>query len=295
MAFEFSHRRFRNTAMDVQYFFDKDTSTLTYIVYDAKTRDAVIIDPVLNYCLETDETSTQSLKLVTDFISLHKLTPHYCLETHAHADHLSSSQNLKKIYPNIKIAISEHITTVQKAFVNIIDMPNGFKTDGSQFDKLIKDNEDFSAGSIKIHTIPTPGHTPACVSYHIANMVFCGDALFIEDSGTGRCDFPNGSAKELYHSVHENLYNLPDNTIVFVGHDYQPNGRELKFETTIGSSKAHNCHIKCETQQKDYVEFREARDKTLKTPKLLVPSIRANINGGAVPKLTKSLVVDQTF
>jgi glyoxylase-like metal-dependent hydrolase (beta-lactamase superfamily II) len=122
------------------------------------------------------------------------------------------------------------------------------------------------------------------MSFHISNMVFCGDALFVEDAGTGRCDFPNGSAEELYHSVHENLYSLPDNTIVFVGHDYQPNGRELKFETTIGASKRNNCHLKRETTKDEYVSFREARDKTLKAPKLLIPSIRANINAGIIPE-----------
>lgn len=270
--------------MDVQYFFDKETSTLTYIVYDAKTRDAVIIDPVLNYSAESGQTSTDSLKLVTEFITKHNLHPVYSLETHAHADHLSSSQHLKELYPEIKIAISQHIVTVQKAFKDIVNMPEGFKPDGSQFDKLIKDNEEFSAGSIKIHAIPTPGHTPACMSFHINNMVFCGDALFMEDGGTGRCDFPNGSAEDLYHSVHENLYSLPDNTIVFTGHDYQPNGRELRFETTIGNSKRSNCHLKSETTKDEYVSFREARDKTLKEPKLLVPSIRANINAGVCIK-----------
>jgi glyoxylase-like metal-dependent hydrolase (beta-lactamase superfamily II) len=267
-------------AMDVQYFFDKETSTLTYIVYDPKTRNAVIIDPVLNYSAESDETSTASLKFVTGFIIEHNLNPIYSLETHAHADHISSSQHLKVIYPQIKIAISKHIVKVQKAFKDILNMPQGFTPDGSQFDKLIDDNEKFSAGSINIHAIPTPGHTPACISFHINNMVFCGDALFLEDSGTGRCDFPNGSAGDLYHSIHENLYSLPDNTIVFVGHDYQPNGRELRFETTIGSSKKNNCHLTCETTKEEYVNFRETRDKTLQTPKLLVPSIRANINAG---------------
>lgn len=268
--------------MDVQYFFDKETSTLTYIVYDAKTRDAVIIDPVLNYSLESQETSTDSLKLVSEFIKLHNLHPIYSLETHAHADHISSSQHLKALYPDIKIGISKHIVTVQKAFIDIVNMPQDFKSDGSQFDKLIEDNEKFSAGSISIHAIATPGHTPTCLSFHINNMVFCGDALFMEDGGTGRCDFPNGSAEELYHSVHENLYSLPEDTIVFVGHDYQPNGRELKFETTIGSSKRNNCQLKCETTKDEYVSFREARDKTLKAPKLLKVSIRANINAGIV-------------
>lgn len=271
--------------MDVQHFFDKTTSTLTYIVYDAKTRDALIIDPVLDYDCATGAIATSRLKELVDFISKHHLIPHYCLETHAHADHLSSSQLLKDHYPGIKVAISENIQKVQKTFKDILKFDDSFKTNGSQFDKLIKDNESFHAGSILIKAIPTPGHTPACMSYLIGNMVFCGDALMMEDAGTGRCDFPEGSADALYTSVHENLYNLSNDTIVFVGHDYQPNGRELRFETTIGASKRENVHLKEETKRCDYITFREARDKTLCEPKLLVPSLRVNINAGKLPSV----------
>ncbi len=269
--------------MDVQHFFDKDTSTLTYVVYDPKTRDAVIIDPVLDYNQSTGKVETHSFKKVTDFVKEHKLNPLYSLETHAHADHLSSSKIIKEAFPSIKIGIGENIKRVQVAFKDILKLDSDFKLDGSQFDKLIKDDEDFSAGSIKIHAIPTPGHTPACMSYHINNMLFCGDALFIEDFGTGRCDFPNGSADRLYTSVHETLYKLPENTIVFVGHDYQPNGRELRFETTIGVSKKQNAHIKESTTREEYVQFRENRDKTLNQPKLLLQSLKVNINAGEVP------------
>ncbi|MBY0412953.1 MAG: MBL fold metallo-hydrolase [Bdellovibrionales bacterium] len=270
--------------MDVQHFFDKDTSTLTYIVYDAKTRDAIIIDPVLDLDMSSGIVANKSLKSVVDFIKLHNLHPHFCLETHAHADHLSSAQLLKEYYPNIKIAISERIQKVQKTFKDIFHFDESFKTNGSQFDKLILDNEEFFAGSIKIKAIPTPGHTPACTSFHINNMLFTGDALFVEDGGTGRCDFPDGSAGDLYQSVHEELYSLPDNTIVFTGHDYQPGGRELRFETTIGVSKRHNSHLKSETKKDDYVKFRQDRDKTLSAPKLLYPSIQVNINAGVIPK-----------
>lgn len=269
--------------MNVQHFFDKDTFTLTYIVYDHNTKDAVIIDPVLDYDPASGAIENNSLKLILDFIREHKLNPHYCLETHAHADHLSSSQELKDYFPNIKIAISENIQKVQKSFKDVFHFGDDFKTNGSQFDKLIKNHEEFSAGSIKIHAIPTPGHTPACMSFHINNMVFTGDALFVEDSGTGRCDFPDGSAQDLYTSVHENLYSLPDDTIVFVGHDYQPNGRDLRFETTIGQSKMHNTQLRKETSREEYVTFREARDKTLKAPRLLFASIQVNINAGVLP------------
>lgn len=280
--------------MNVQHFFDKDTFTLTYIVYDHDTKDAIIIDPVLDYDPASGTIENNSLKAVLDFIKEHKLKPHYCLETHAHADHLSSSQLLKEYFPDIQIAISENIQKVQKAFKNILNLDDNFQLDGSQFDKLIKNHETFKAGSIKIHAIPTPGHTPACLSFYINNMVFCGDALFIEDSGTGRCDFPDGSAHELYVSVHDNLYGLPDETILFVGHDYQPNGRELRFETTIGHSKAHNVQLKSETTKEEYVKFREARDKTLKAPRLLFASIQVNINAGVLPRELKMPLFDKT-
>jgi glyoxylase-like metal-dependent hydrolase (beta-lactamase superfamily II) len=270
--------------MDVQHFFDKETSTLTYIVYDEKTRDAVIIDPVLDFNQATNQIETHSFNKVLNFVNLHRLKLVYCLETHAHADHLSSARIIKEAFPAIKIAIGENIKHVQKAFREILKLDSDFKVDGSQFDKLIKDNEVFSAGSIRILAIPTPGHTPACMSFQIENMLFCGDALFIEDYGTGRCDFPDGSADRLYTSVHETLYKLPDSTIVFVGHDYQPNGRSLRFETTIGISKKENTHLKMGTTREDFINFRESRDKTLNPPRLLTESLKVNIEAGRVPK-----------
>ncbi|MBC7713192.1 MAG: MBL fold metallo-hydrolase [Rhizobacter sp.] len=274
--------------MDVQHFFDPNTSTLTYIVYDVKTRDAVIIDPVLDFNQATNHVETHGFKKLMEFVNLHKLIPVYSLETHAHADHLSSSKLIKEIFPQIKIGIGENIKHVQRAFRDILKMDPDFKLDGSQFDKLIKDNEHFSAGSIRIHAIPTPGHTPACMSFHIENMLFCGDALFIEDYGTGRCDFPDGSADRLYTSVHETLYKLPDSTIVFVGHDYQPGGRELRFETTIGASKKLNAHLKEETKRENFIKFRETRDKTLSAPRLLTQSLKVNICAGVIPEEFKN-------
>ncbi len=282
-----SHHSYRNLGMDVQHFFDKDTSTLSYIVYDKDTRDAVIIDPVLNFDLSTGVIEDHSMKELVAFITKHNLNPLYSMETHAHADHMSSSRELKNIFPNIKIAISENIKIVQKSFKDVLGLEDSFKMDGSQFDKLIKNDETFNAGSISIHAIPTPGHTPACLSYHIENMVFCGDALFVPDLGTGRCDFPEGCADALYTSVHERLYKLPDDTIIFTGHDYCPNGRELKIESTIGVSKRQNGHLKEETKREDYIKFREARDKTLPAPKLLFASIQVNIDGGTLPKALK--------
>ena len=278
--------------MDVQHFYDKETSTLTYIVYDPTTKDAVIIDPVLNFDPDTGVIAGESLKEVIEFVRVHALNPLYALETHAHADHISSSQQLKNYFPKIKIGISKNIVKVQTAFNSVFRFDETFKTDGSQFDKLIEDNEIFTAGSINIHAIPTPGHTPACMSFHIENLLFCGDALFYPDSGTGRCDFPGGSADELYTSVHEVLYKLPENTITFTGHDYRPNGRELKFESTIGAAKRENSHLKEGTTRLEYVNFREARDKTLPVPKLLMASIQVNINGGILPDYLKMPLVN---
>jgi glyoxylase-like metal-dependent hydrolase (beta-lactamase superfamily II) len=267
----------------VQHFYDKDTSTLTYIVFDLATKDAVIIDPVLDYDPASGKVESHSLKKLLLFIAEHKLNPHFCLETHAHADHLSSSQFLKKEFPQLKVAIGKNITIVQESFAQLFDLKD-FSCSGNQFDKLIQDGEEFSAGSLKIKAIPTPGHTPACLSFLIGHYLFTGDALFVDDSGTGRCDFPEGSAKKLYHSIHEELFHLPDRTIVYVGHDYQPNERELKFETTIGSAKNHNTQLRADTTLESYVEFRESRDQTLKAPRLLFQSIQVNINAGHLPK-----------
>ena len=277
----------------VQHFFDKDTSTLTYIVFDQQSKDAVIIDPVLDYDPASGKVESHSLKKLLLFIAEHNLNPLFCLETHAHADHLSSSQYLKKEFPHLKVAISKNITIVQESFAKIFNLKD-FSCSGNQFDKLIQDGEEFSAGTLKIKSIPTPGHTPACLSFLIGKNLFTGDALFVDDSGTGRCDFPEGSAKKLYQSINEGLYHLPDGTIVFVGHDYQPNDRELKFETTIGSAKKHNSQLRADTTLDSYIEFRQSRDQTLKAPRLLFQSIQVNINAGHLPKYLVMPLFDKT-
>ncbi len=281
------------TNVNVQHFYDKDTNTLTYIVFDHQSKDAIIIDPVLDYDPASGKIESHSLKKLLLFIAEHNLKPHFCLETHAHADHLSSSQFLKKEFPNIKVGISHNITIVQATFAKVFELKN-FSCSGNQFDKLISDGEEFMAGTLKIKAIPTPGHTPACVSFLIGKNLFTGDALFVDDSGTGRCDFPEGSAQKLYQSIHEGLFHLPDDTIVFVGHDYQPNERDLKFETTIGSAKNHNSQIRKDTSLESYVEFRQSRDKTLKAPRLLFQSIQVNINAGHLPKFLVMPLFDKT-
>jgi glyoxylase-like metal-dependent hydrolase (beta-lactamase superfamily II) len=269
--------------MNIQHFFDPDTFTLTYVVSDDATKDAVIIDPVLDFDPPSGKVQDRSLQEVLTYVADHKLRVRGILETHAHADHLSSSQILKQVFPDAILGIGERIKIVQEVFKAHFNLPR-LAIDGSQFDRLFKDFEDVSFGSLRMTALPTPGHTPACMSYRFGDAVFVGDALFMPDSGTGRCDFPKGCATDLYNSVTKTLYALPDATRVFVGHDYSPGGREMRFQTTIGESKKSNNQLNAGTNQQAYVEFRTARDKTLKAPRLLLPSIQVNIAAGHLPE-----------
>ena len=262
-------------------FFDQDTSTMTYLVFDEKTKDSVVIDPVWDFDPPTGKLSNRSFQLLVQAIIENGLKLHYILETHAHADHISSSQLLKTKFPESKVAISERIKIVQETFKNIFHI-DYLKPDGNDFDYLIKDDEIIKAGSLTLRAIPTPGHTPACTSFLIENSLFTGDALFMPDYGTGRCDFPKGSAATLFDSI-KKLYSLPLETVIYVGHDYQPNGRSLAFMTTIGDSIHHNIQLKMTTTKDEFIQFRQARDKTLKAPKLLLPSLQVNIAAGNLP------------
>lgn len=267
--------------MHIKPFYDPATFTLTYVVHDEATRDAVIIDPVLDYDPASGKASTKSTDEVTEYVHAQGLRVHWVLETHAHADHLSSSQLLKKRL-GAKVAIGGRIVEVQRIFRTVFDLQ--LSADGRQFDRLLSDGETLEAGALRIAVIGTPGHTPACVSFQIDDAVFTGDALFLEDYGTGRTDFPGGSADELYTSIHDRLYALPDETRVFTGHDYQPNGRPLRWETTIGESKRANVQLRAETSRADYVKMRTTRDATLSAPRLLLPSVQVNIAAGEMPE-----------
>ncbi len=267
----------------VKSFFDSNTYTLSYVVFDEATKDAVIIDPVWDYDPASSKTSHDSITGLLDFVKQKGLNVHYVLETHAHADHLTGAAEIKRVLPNAKIGIGKNITKVQDVFSKVFNMKD-FNTNGVQFDILLDETHELQVGSFRVKTIFTPGHTPACSTYLIDDMLFTGDALFMPDYGTGRCDFPAGSAKDLYHSVHEKLYQLPDETRVFTGHDYQPGGRELKFESTIGENKRSNVQLRAITKEDEFVEFRNKRDAGLKAPRLLLPSIQVNIDGGHLPK-----------
>lgn len=265
----------------VEAFYDAPTFTVTFLVYDETSRDAVIIDPVLDYDPLASQTKADGAKKLAARVEALGLHVHYVLETHAHADHLSSSQWLKAKL-GAKVAIGEQITAVQETFKGLFDLPADFATDGRQFDVLLVDGQTLEAGALRVGVIATPGHTPACVTFHIGDAIFTGDALFMDDYGTGRCDFPRGSSAKLYDSVRK-LYALPDETRVFVGHDYQPGGREVRWETTIGRSKANNPQLRADTTKAEFVAFRDARDATLAPPRLIFQSVQVNIDAGHLP------------
>lgn len=271
--------------MEIKTFYDKTTGTFTYIAYDASTKDAIVVDPVLNYDPKSGVVSYESAKELTGFIDSNNLNIHYIFETHAHADHLSSARHLKnKHYKNAKIAIGAGIVTVQKTFKAVFNFPEDFKTDGSQFDRLVADGDVLEAGSLKFDAISTPGHTPACTSLLSGSVLFAGDTIFMPDFGTGRCDFPMGSAEALYSSVTKKIYTLPETTKVFVGHDYATSNRDAEYQTTVGDLKAKNIQLTAETKKEDFVKFRTERDATLDAPVLIFPSVQVNIAAGEFPR-----------
>ena len=268
--------------MRVHSFFDPPTFTLTYVVFDPDSHDAVVIDPVLDYDPLASRVSLQSVEKVAAFVRENGLRLRHVLETHAHADHLSGAQYLKRTF-GASVLIGERITEVQAVFKHIFGLPDSFRTDGSQFDRLLADGQELQVGTLRVSAIHTPGHTPACLTYKLEDAVFTGDSLFMEDYGTGRCDFPRGSAEALYESIHGKLYALPDQTRVFVGHDYMPGGRAVRFETTIGKSKRENVQLRQDTTKEQFVTFRQSRDKTLFAPRLLFPSVQVNVAAGHLP------------
>lgn len=269
------------TKPTVEAFYDPLTYTLTFLVYEEESRDAVIIDPVLDYDPLASQTGVLGAARLVARVKALGLRVRWVLETHAHADHLTASQYLKAEL-GAPIAIGERITAVQQTFKALFDLPEGFATDGSQFDRLLADGETLEAGTLRVGVIATPGHTPACVTYHIGDAIFTGDALFMDDYGTGRCDFPRGSSAQLYDSIRR-LYALPDETRVFVGHDYQPNGRDVRWETTIGRSKDHNPQLSGPTTKEQFVRMRDARDAMLSPPRLIFQSVQVNIDAGRLP------------
>jgi glyoxylase-like metal-dependent hydrolase (beta-lactamase superfamily II) len=268
--------------MRIEPFFDERTATLTYLVWDEKTHDAVVIDPVLDFDPQGGRLWTESVDTVAAAIEREKLTLHLVLETHAHADHLSGSQALARRF-GAKVAVSHRITEVQQTFRDIFGW-SAFPIDGRQFDRLLQDDETVHAGSLSFTAVPTPGHTPACMSFRFGSNVFTGDALFLDDVGVGRCDFPGGNAGALYESVTKRLFTLPEDTILWVGHDYPPAGRRWRASTTVGAARKANAQLPATITKPDFVERRTARDRTLTAPRLLYPSLQVNIAAGRLPE-----------
>lgn len=268
--------------MKVEGIYDPRTSTVTYVVFDATTRDAIVIDPVADYDPVGSRLFFESLDAVGRFVTAHQLNVHYILETHAHADHLSGAAVLAKRL-DARVAVNRRITQVQSIFKAVFGLPADFPTDGQQFDRLFGDGEIIEAGSLRIVAHATPGHTPACTTFEIEDALFTGDLLFMPDQGTGRCDFPGGSVDDMYRSIQTVIYTRPDATRIFVGHDYQPGGRAVRWETTVGAQKAGNVQLKGDTTQAEFAAFRAKRDAGLSAPKLLYQSVQTNIAGGRVP------------
>ena len=275
---------------DIQSFFDPQTNTVTHIASDPVTKQAVIFDPVLEYCAASGRTHTASADQVIAYVREHGLDIRYIIETHAHADHLSSAPYLKQELGG-ETVIGAQINAVQKVFGPVFNVETEFKTDGSQFDILLSDGDIFSLGELDIKAIHTPGHTPACMSYLIGDAVFVGDTLFMPDFGTARCDFPGGCAEQLYNSI-QKLFTLPDETRVLLCHDYKAPGRdEYEWETTIGEEKKHNKHVGKGADMASFVAMRTERDAGLNMPKLILPSVQVNIRAGEMPPADDNGVV----
>ena len=261
--------------------FDPATWTVTYVVYEKEGSPCAIIDSVLDYDPKSGRTRTDSADKVIDFVREKNLTVSWILETHAHADHLTAAPYIKKKLGG-KTAIGDHISAVQKVFKSIFHLESEFSTDGSQFDHLLKDGERFSIGTLSANTMYVPGHTPACVAYQIADAVFVGDTMFMPDVGTARCDFPGGDAKTLYASA-KKILSLPDETRLFMCHDYPPTDRPVAFETTVGEQRRKNIHVHDGISEAAFVDMRTKRDATLEMPVLILPAVQINIRAGDLP------------
>jgi glyoxylase-like metal-dependent hydrolase (beta-lactamase superfamily II) len=262
-------------------FFDPATSTITYVVRDPATRHAAIIDPVLDYDFKSAHTSTKSADEVLAYIRENQLQVDWILETHAHADHLSGARYLQQ-HVGGRIAIGEDIRAVQATFGKFFNLEPGFVPDGSQFDHLFRDGESFAIGELQATALHVPGHTPADMAYRIDGAVYVGDTLFMPDVGTARADFPGGDARQLYRSI-KRLLDLPPETEMYVCHDYPPDSRQPRWETTVAEQRAANIHVRDGIGEEQFFEMRTARDKTLSAPALILPSIQVNVRAGRMP------------
>jgi glyoxylase-like metal-dependent hydrolase (beta-lactamase superfamily II) len=266
--------------MEIQHFFDPATSTLTYVVHD--TRTGVVIDPVLDYDPKSARTSIRSAEAVARYIDDRHLAVPYVIDTHAHADHLTAMPFFKQRY-GARTVTGSRVGEVQRSFRDIYNLGADFPVDGRQFDLLIDEGQELEMGSFRVHAMHTPGHTPAHMSWQIDDALFVGDILFMPDYGTARCDFPGGSAEKLFDSI-QRIYALPESTRLFMCHDYQPGGRELRFVTTVAEQKRTNIQLREGTTKPEFAAIRKGRDAQLDMPALILPAIQINIRAGEFPE-----------
>ncbi|KXS34851.1 MAG: Uncharacterized protein AWU56_1634 [Idiomarina sp. T82-3] len=267
----------------VTHFFDEPTNTYSYVVKDPNSSHCAIVDSVLDFDYAAGRTSTESAERILKFIKDNRLTVDWILETHVHADHLSAAPFLKE-HTGAQLGIGEHIKTVQETFGKAFNEGTEFQRDGSQFDHLFADGDTFSIGELQAQVLHTPGHTPACLTYVIGDAAFVGDTLFMPDYGTARCDFPGGDARTLYRSI-QKVFALPDQTRLFMCHDYKaPDRDEYAFETTVAEEKQNNVHVGGGTTEDQFVKMRTERDATLNMPRLILPSVQINMRAGHLPK-----------
>jgi glyoxylase-like metal-dependent hydrolase (beta-lactamase superfamily II) len=269
------------TQVTVKAFFDLQTWTYTYVVYESEGSACIVIDSVLNYDPKSGRTKTTSADEVIAFIQQHQLKLEWILETHAHADHLTAAPYIQEKLGG-KIAIGDHITAVQGVFKGVFNLDD-LAVDGSQFDVLINEGEPISFGNLSFKALYVPGHTPACMAYEIGDSIFVGDTLFMPDVGTARCDFPGGSASNLYRSI-QSILTYPPNTKLYMCHDYPPNGRAPEYQSTVADQKEANIHVHDGVTEEQFVAMRTKRDAGLEMPVLILPSIQINIRAGHMPK-----------
>lgn len=266
----------------VEAFFDSETFTYSYLVSDLQSHRCAILDPVLNFDLNSGNTFTNSADLIISAVKQQNLKVEWILETHVHADHLSAAPYLQAKLGG-KMGIGAEIKTVQDVFGKVFNEGTEFARDGSQFDRLFYDGDTFQIGQLEVQVIHTPGHTPACLTYLIGDAGFVGDTLFMPDYGTARCDFPGGDAATLYQSI-QKIFSLPAETRLFMCHDYLAPGRdEYLYETTVAEQQQHNVHVGAGKTQADFVQLRHARDATLAMPRLILPSVQVNMRAGQFP------------
>jgi len=265
----------------VESFFDEGSNTFTHLVRDPQSRQCAIIDPVLDFDYPAGHTSTRSADALLAHIEAESLEVAWILETHVHADHLSAAAYLKGKL-DCQLAIGARIREVQDIFADIFAAEAGFARDGRQFDRLLEEGDSLAIGGLECRVLHTPGHTPACVTYVIGDAAFVGDTLFAPDYGTARCDFPGGDAHQLYNSI-QKILALPDDTRIFLCHDYMPGGRDVIMHTTVAAQKAGNVHLKDCKDADAFAAMRNGRDAKLNMPALIIPSVQVNMRGGALP------------